>query len=61
MSDKSISDTSCPDKYFPFVSGLNVTNPLGESQKRYILTTRSDGAISIYVDPEGRAFIKTTK
>jgi|SRR5918992_1717226 competence protein ComEC len=60
MSDKSLSVTSCPDKYYPFVRGLSVVNPAGERNMRYILTTRSDGAIVIYIDPQGRYQISTS-
>jgi beta-lactamase superfamily II metal-dependent hydrolase len=61
MSDKSLSETSCPDKYFPYVRGLSVVNPTGDANMRYVLTTRSDGAIAIYIDPEGRYKISTSK
>lgn len=54
ISDKSISDTSCTDKYYPKSKGLQVENPLGASEKRYVLTTRDDGAIYVDIDSEGK-------
>src|SRR6266704_584688 len=54
MSDKSEVETSCPDDYRPYVQGLLVTNAAGETRKRFVLTTRTDGAIFINIDPEGR-------
>ncbi len=57
ISDKSQSETSCPDDYRPFVQGLSVVNSAGESSTRKVLTTRSDGAIHIDISPEGRHYI----
>ncbi len=59
MSDKSQSETSCPDDYRPFAQGLSVVNSAGESVTRKILTTRSDGAIHIDISSEGRYYIST--
>jgi competence protein ComEC len=61
MSDKSQSETSCPEKYRPFTQGLNVVNAAGINMKRRILTTRSDGAILVDIDPQGRYRITTSK
>ncbi len=60
MSDKSEVETSCPDDYRPYVQGLLVTNAAGETRKRFVLTTRTDGAIFINIDPEGRGYISTS-
>src|SRR3989338_196414 len=60
ISDKSTSDTSCTDSYYPSCKGLDVRNPLNEKNKRYVLTTREDGAIHINIDSEGRYSISTT-
>lgn len=60
MSDKSQSETSCPDDYRPFTQGLSVINAAGETNTRKVLTTRSDGAINVYIDPEGRYKISTS-
>jgi beta-lactamase superfamily II metal-dependent hydrolase len=60
MSDKSRSETSCPDKYRPFTQGLPVINAAHETKTRYILTTAKDGLIYISIDPEGRCGIATS-
>ncbi len=60
MSDKSQSVTTYPEKYRTHAQGLNVTNAAGEKKKRFVLTTRSDGAIFLYIDPEGRYRITTS-
>jgi beta-lactamase superfamily II metal-dependent hydrolase len=60
MSDKSRSETSCPDKYRPFAQGLSVMNSAGETKSRFVLTTAKDGAIYFYIDPEGRYSISTS-
>jgi competence protein ComEC len=60
MSDKSQSETSCPDKYRPFAQGLSVVNGASETKKRYVLTTANDGAIYIHIDTFGNYIIATT-
>lgn len=54
ISDKSHPDVSYPDLYRSHSQGLSVRNSTGVSETRYVLTTRSDGAISIHLDPQGR-------
>jgi beta-lactamase superfamily II metal-dependent hydrolase len=61
LSDKSNSETSCADSYRNFAQGLPVTNGAGVSNRRYVLTTRTDGAISLYIDPQGRCLINTSQ
>jgi len=60
LSDKSNSESTYAENYRNATKGLNVTNSSGVVNKRYVLTTRSDGAISLYIDPQGRCFINTS-
>jgi hypothetical protein len=60
ISDKSITETSITDTYRTYSQGLNVVSGNGSISKRYVLTTRNDGAISLYIDPEGRCTINTS-
>lgn len=58
ISDKSTTETSCVDKYYQVTDGLNIPDVLGNPVKRYVLTTRSDGAIYIGIDDEGNHEVK---
>lgn len=60
ISDKNTTSTSCTEKYLPFCSGLDVTNPLGVDIKRHVLTTRNDGAVTVDIDDAGRYKITTS-
>lgn len=60
ISDKGSCETSVTDKYTNISKGLEVRNSQGETNKRYVVTTRSDGAIHIDIDEEGRYTIKTS-
>jgi beta-lactamase superfamily II metal-dependent hydrolase len=61
VSDKSHPGASYPDLYHSHAQGLSVLNGAGEFETRYVLTTRHDGAIHIYIEPDGRYAITTTK
>lgn len=61
VSDKELVDTSVSDKYYKVSKGITVRNPIEEGKTRYVLTTRTDGVISINITTEGRYKIKTSK
>lgn len=60
ISDKSVSETSITNTYLTHAQGLNVINGSGVTNKRYVLTTRNDGAVSLYIDPQGRYLVNTS-
>ena len=60
ISDKSHTEPTYPDLYRAHARGLFVRNAADVRSTRYVLTTRKDGAIKVYIDPEGRYRITTS-
>ena len=60
ISDKSTAEATYPDLYRQHAQGLSVVTGSEGTKTRYVLTTRSDGAIFIHLDPEGRYWVSTT-
>lgn len=60
ISDTSHSGTSCTDKYYQKSEGWNVRNSKNATNKRYCLTTRSDGYVKVEIGNPSEPYLQIT-